>query len=350
MKYVSKEELLRHTGRLSQLGGITSLTYAEGRARGTSALRVRTAAGLEFWVVPDRGMDLYEASFKGMSLCWHSPTGMVHPSFYSKQGLQWLDVFSAGLLTTCGLTYAGAPTTDGKEELGLHGPYTAIPAEQVGYSERWEGDDCIFEMRGDVRETSVHGANMLLQRTISSSLRSTALAIEDVVTNQGVRSTPLMLIYHLNFGFPLLTERSCIYAPSRSAEPIDDWSKESVESWSTFGPAVRNQRERVYFHEMAAHKDGNVQIVLVQNNEDLQLAVRLSYDASTLPQFVQWKITGENHFVLGLEPSNCRTLGRSAERKRGTLQMLEPGESRRFRLQVEVLEGAESIREAIGSI
>ena len=75
----------------------------------------------------------------------------------------------------------------------------------------------------------------------------------------------------------------------------------------------------------------------------------MSYDSKTLPRFVQWKMTGTNHFVLGLEPANCWTLGRKAERDRGTLQFLSPGERREFRLELRVLNGADEVSNAIRS-
>ena len=347
MSSTGKDDLLRHIGRLSQIGGVSHFVHAQGRAKGTSTVRVRTAAGLEFWVVPDRGMDIYEARFRGQSLCWHAPQGMVHPAYYSNRGLEWLKTFSAGLLTTCGLTAAGAPSSDAGEELGLHGPISTTPAEQVNCLEMWSGDDCHFTIKGSVRESSVHGANVLLERTVSTTLHSAAMEIEDIVTNEGVRETPLMILYHFNFGYPLLTERSKVYAPSQVVHPIDTFSKESVEQWASFEPAVRNQRERVYFHDMSPNAEGWVHVVLVQDPDHSDFGVRLSYDSSTLPQFVQWKMTGENHFVLGLEPSNCRTVGRKAERERGTLQMLQPGETKRFQLRLEVLDTVEKIQKAI---
>jgi hypothetical protein len=58
-------------------------------------------------------------------------------------------------------------------------------------------------------------------------------------------------------------------------------------------------------------------------------------------------MTGANHFVLGLEPANCRTLGRKAERQRGTLQTLAPEERRAFQLEFRVLNGAEEVAHAI---
>jgi Domain of unknown function (DUF4432) len=343
----SREFLLERTGRLSQVGGITPLTYAEGKAKGVATLRVRTARGLEFWVVPDRGMDLFEASFLGRSLSWHSPTGIVHPAYYSNRGSEWLKTFAGGLLCTCGLTTAGVPAEDNGESLGLHGPIGNTPAEHVTWLEEWADDDCLLTVSGKVRETSVHGANLLLERTISTSLQSVHLSIHDVVENQGFRESPLMVLYHFNFGYPLLTERSKIYGPSRAVDPIDDFSSRSKDQWDHFEKPEMGIRERVYFHLMQPDETGKVTVVLVSDNEKPDFGIALSYDSKTLPQFIEWKMTGTNHFVLGLEPANCKVLGRNVERQRGTLQMLAPGERREFRLELKVLEGTEQVAEAI---
>jgi len=280
-------------------------------------------------------------------LCWHSPTGLVHPSYYSSRGLDWLETFAGGLLTTCGLTTVGVPSTDAGQELGLHGSISNTSAEHVSWTETWKDNDCHFVIKGSVRETSVHGPNMLLDRTISTTLHSKSLTIEDTVENQGVRNTPLMLLYHFNFGHPLLTPDSQIIATPIKIDPVDAFSQESVSQWMMFEPPKRNQTERVYFHDMQRDSDGWVTVVLVQDRVQADFGIRLSYDATTLPQLVQWKMTGENHFVLGLEPANCRTLGRLAERQRGTLQTLESGQKRKFKVKVEVLDSAQAVKAAI---
>jgi hypothetical protein len=342
----SRDELVPRIGRLSQVGGITPLVYADGKAKGTNTLRIRTATGFEFWVVPDKGMDIYEASFRGESLCWHSPSGMVHPSYYSSRKLEWLKGFSGGLLTTCGLSTAGAPSQDHGEDLGLHGSISNTPAENVGWSEQWEEDDCIFRISGSVREASVHGPNLLMRRTISSSLKSSSLTIHDVVENQGVVAIPLMVLYHCNFGFPLLTPKSKVYSPSRIVEPIDELSAASLDEWNLFDNPQMNLKERVYFHEMQSGIEKAV-VVLVSDSEKQNYGVALSYDPVALPQFNQWKMTSANHFVLGLEPANCRTMGRVHERERGALQMLNPNERREFWLEIRVLEDEAKVKDAI---
>jgi hypothetical protein len=48
---------------------------------------------------------------------------------------------------------------------------------------------------------------------------------------------------------------------------------------------------------------------------------------------------GEGTYVLGLEPANCSGIaGRAAARKAGDLPYLAPGESRRYALEIEVVE------------
>jgi hypothetical protein len=46
----TRAELHKRIGALSQLGGITRFEYCDGKAKGVTALRVRTASGLEFTV------------------------------------------------------------------------------------------------------------------------------------------------------------------------------------------------------------------------------------------------------------------------------------------------------------
>jgi hypothetical protein len=46
---------------------------------------------------------------------------------------------------------------------------------------------------------------------------------------------------------------------------------------------------------------------------------------------------------MGLEPGNCRVLGRAWERANGTLQFLEPGERRELGIEFHILPDNEAI-------
>jgi hypothetical protein len=156
-----------------------------------------------------------------------------------------------------------------------------------------------------------------------------------------------MVLYHFNFGFPLLTPKSQIYAPSRKVEPIDELSARSQDEWNFFEAPHMGQQERVYFHEMEKDSTGRVSVVLVSDRDNPSFGMRLSYDAAALPQFIEWKMTGANHFVLGLEPANCKVLGREKERQRGTLEVLAPGERREFQLELRVLDSPAQVADAL---
>ncbi len=345
----SRAELRKRVGALSQLGGITRFEYSDGKAKGVTALRVRTAAGLEFSVLPEKGLDVFEATYLGRSLTWHSPAGVVHPAYYDFRGVQWLKTFAGGLVTTCGSSSAGLPSEDQGEEFGLHGAVSNTAAEHVNYFEEWQDDELLLTITGTVRESSVFGPNLVTHRTIQTSLSGRSISLTDRVENQGYDSAPLMKIYHCNFGFPLLTDTSRIYCPSRKAEGRNEFAARHLESWSVFESPCNGIAERVYFHDMAPNQHGNVRVVLV-SDDARNFAVQMDYKSATLPRFVEWKMTGEGHFVLGLEPANCGLAGRKAERAAQTLHFLEPGQQEEFRLELRVLDGVEEVQNSIASL
>jgi hypothetical protein len=345
-----RRELLDRVGSLSQLGGITPFEYSQGKAKGVGSIRVRTASGLEFSVLPEKGLDIFEASYQGRSMSWHSPVGVVHPAFYDARDVQWLKTFPGGLLSTCGLISAGSPSEDQGEQLGLHGAIGNTPAENVAWDESWAGDDCTLRISGAVREARVHGHNLLLRRSIETSLGARTIKVRDSVENQGFQPTPLMLLYHLNFGFPLLTDRSRFYAPSGKVEARNEHSRGTIQHWAEFGVPVQGLPERVYYHEMKPNAAGTVTVALLNDDGARDFGVAVNYGAASLPSFVQWKMTSVNHFVLGLEPANCRVEGRKSERERGTLVSLEPGEKQDFFVEISVLDGLEEVSKVLQTI
>jgi hypothetical protein len=346
----SRAELNKRVGAISQLGGITCFEYRDGKARGVTALRVRTAAGLEFSVLPEKGLDIFEAAYLGRSLAWHSPAGVVHPAYYDSRNVQWLKTFAGGMVTTCGSITAGPPSEDQGEECGLHGAVSNTPAEHVNWFEEWKGDELLLTVSGKVKESSVFGPNLVTHRTIQTSLDARSFCLSDRVENDGSVDAPLMRIYHCNFGFPLLTDRSRIYCPSRQVTGRTEFAAQQAKSWRNFEAPQRGIEERVYLHGMEADHNGDVRVVLVGDDTVRDFAVELTYKAATLPHFVEWKMTGEGHFVLGLEPANCGLAGRKAEREAGTLRFLRPREQEEFRIELRVLDGVSEIENSIALI
>ena len=125
------EEIKKRVGRIEQIFGLTKFTYSEGKAKGTDAVEVRTGGGLRYIVLPDRGMDIGLAEYKGVPFVHISPVGIVAPQFFEASGDEWLRSFTAGLLTTCGLDQVGNSCRVGASQYPLHGRIANIPAEQV---------------------------------------------------------------------------------------------------------------------------------------------------------------------------------------------------------------------------
>ena len=138
---LSRGELMRKIGDISQIAGTRSYQLTHGNENGVDGVDFRTGTGFNFTVLPGRGMDISYAEYNGQPLCWRSATGDMESSYFESAGLGWLRGFYGGLLVTCGMTYAGAPCTDEESELGLHGRTSYTPAKNVWTDGQWEGDE-----------------------------------------------------------------------------------------------------------------------------------------------------------------------------------------------------------------
>lgn len=341
----SKGDLLRRIGHLSQVAGIRRMTLSDGVEAGVRIADVRTGSGLRFQVTLDRGMDISMAEFRGVPLAWRSPTGDAHPSLYDGHGLGWLRTFAGGLMTGCGMTFLGAPCKDGGADLGLHGRLSHLSAADVSIEHRWEGEECLMAVEGSMREAVIFGENIHLRRRIETRLGSSVITLRDRVTNEGFGRSPLMMLYHINLGWPLLDAGARLLLNASRTTPRDPDAASGLDGAREFSGPVPGFREQVYYHDLAAGSDGYAAVLLRDAAGRLGLLVR--FRRRELPNFIEWKMTGEGTYVVGLEPANCRVSGRAAERAAGTLQFLEPGEEREFAVEFGLLEGGEAIAAAV---
>lgn len=338
---LTRRELEARSGRLEQLGGLRRYRLQGGPEDGVEQIEIRCGA-LRYLVSPMRGLDIGLAEVGGVPISWLSPTGEPHPAYYDDVGAGWLRSAAGGLLMTCGLTQVGAPSTDGDVSLGLHGRAHHTPAREVVAEGRWDGDAYEMRVAGIIEEARLFDPTLRLTREIRSRLGEGWIAIEDTVENIGFVSSPHMILYHFNFGFPLLDDATEIAFPYSRVEPREPGTTlEGYDRWQAPEPGYA---ERVYYHtlpEVELDSDDRATVVIRNPAFPLPggsrpLAVRLGWSTATLPRLVQWKMAGAGMHVLGIEPANCHVGGRAAERERGTLVTLEPGERRRYSLRLEV--------------
>lgn len=336
----SRREIEARTGRLEQIGGLSRRRIVDGPGAGVETIQVRTGAGLAYTVVPSRGLDISLAEFGGVPLSWQSAAGETHPAFYDPSGAEWLRTAAGGLLMTCGLTQVGAPNEDEGVALGLHGRVHHLPARQVAAEGRWVGDEYEMRVAGVIDEAVMFGEHLRLTREIRSRLGQNRLEIHDRVENAGFEPAPHMILYHFNFGFPLLTEETVVQFPSRQVKVRDEGTP--LNGYDQWQAPEAGYRERVYYHQDLTVDEMGLAWAGVNNPRfplpagSCDLMVRLSWRPDQLPRLVQWKMAGAGLHVLGIEPANCLVEGRAVERRRGTLLFLEPGESRSYNLALEV--------------
>jgi hypothetical protein len=335
----TRREIEARVGRLEQIGGIRRLHWAEGVETDVEQIQVRTGAGLSYYVSPSRALDISLVEFGSVPISWQSPNGDVHPAYFDDGGVQWLRTAVGGLLMTCGLSNVGSPGVENGQEFGLHGRVHHIPARQVCSSGRWIGDDYMMEVEGIIEESAIFGEYLRLQRSIRSQLGQNRIELTDLVENVGFEPTPLMILYHFNFGFPLLAEETTIRFPSSQVEARDSGTPlDGYDRWHS--PEVGFQ-EQVYYHhdfdsDFVSAKVHNPKFPIAGGVSTKPLTVHLDWSVGQLPKLVQWKMPGAGIHVLGIEPANCYVEGRAAEREKGTLDSLQPGESRTYQLSIEV--------------
>ena len=83
IKYFSKEygyaDLCRRSANFGVFAGARRYAFTEGKSKGVEAVDIVTGGGLRYLVVPDRGLDIAAAEFKGVPLVYLSQTGIVAP-------------------------------------------------------------------------------------------------------------------------------------------------------------------------------------------------------------------------------------------------------------------------------
>ncbi|MFM1919268.1 MAG: hypothetical protein RLZZ303_902 [Candidatus Hydrogenedentota bacterium] len=342
-KSITAKELRRRVGLVDQVAGIRLATLESGHARGSRVALVQTGSGLEFTVLVDRGLDIGAATYNGAPLAWRGSVGDVAPQYFEAEHLRWLRSFQGGLLATCGLSNVGAPQSGSElSGLGLHGRIGSIPAQDLCITQQWDKEHYVLRISGLLREACVFGEKFALRRTITAWLGESRISVQDDLTNEAFHEAPFQLLYHVNIGWPVVGEGARILAPSRTVAPRDAVAKAGIGQWDQLTAPQHGFQEQVYFHDMKPGKDGRVTAAIVNGDFSKPgcLGVALSYSADTLPRFAEWKMMGEQEYVVGLEPANCGVQGRAVDEAHGLLHRLKPSETVHYRLDFSVIKDA----------
>lgn len=340
-KEMKKSEWMKRTGDISMVADARESILTSGKADGVKVIDVKTGSGFTFSVLPSRGMDIAWAAYKGMPVSYVSKTGVVHPSYYNKDGFEFLRNFFCGLVTTCGLTYFGAPCVDEGEELGLHGRISNTPAENVSVTKEWEGDEFVIRIRGKVEESCVFHENLVLTREITTKLGAKSVHIKDTVENKGFDEQPLMLLYHCNFGYPVVSEHTVLLEPEGTRVRARD-AEGDMSRYGSFQGPTHGYAEQVFYHDLPKVDGPYTYSCLF--NEELCMGAYVKFNKDQMKYFGEWKMMGEGDYVVGLEPCTWYPEGRAKARKSGELDMILPQEVKTFEMEIGVIEAKDELK------
>lgn len=336
----------------AQLGGIETAVIDNGPGRGTRIAWINTGTGLRYKVVIDRAMDIADAFYNQHSLAWISHVGITSPQPFSSHGMDWIKTFGGGLLTTCGLSHVGGPETDEFGERGLHGGISNLPAEieSIIQPDPLRGN-LNMSITGKVRQTQVFGPSFELRRTISGVLGQPVIRIHDEVYNAANTPQPHMLLYHFNFGWPLVDEGTSLLWKGDWTSPGQDKPGKIFREGNNFRtvPAPLEAHdgtgEEVAVINPPADAEGQCYCGLY--NANLRIAVSLQFKKKELPWLTNWQHFGRGEYVTGVEPGTHGPIGQSRARKEGQLIFIPPGGVRSYDVELGVLHTENEINELI---
>ncbi len=325
--------------------GFELFQYCEGRSAGVQVIRLfcdQTSVDL----IPQRGLGIRQATCHGIRFGWDSPVqGPVHPQWVplgEPSGLGWLEGFDE-MVVRCGLSNNGAPEHDsaGRLKWPLHGRIANLPAQNIevviDQATRTIGvTGQVIEARFLFHRLCLETNLQLQGNPINAPATNQApkIQIRDRVINQSNRLASVQMLYHCNFGPPLLESGSRLVVDEKSIEPRDERAAIGIDGWHKCQAPNPDFSEQVYFLTLPSDDAGWAVARLVNANSTLSAEVK--YQTSTLPYFTFWKNTTglDDGYVVGLEPGTNFPNPRCSEEQANRLIILPAGQCADFALDI----------------
>ena len=273
---------MKKCGNTKQLIYAYDIQFTSGIEAGKRAI-IAANGKTEICVGVDNGLDILWARYCGTNL-----------SFLSKNGLNnrigtFANRFDGGMLYTCGLDNVSGCV----EGAPIHGSHHLTPAENVNIQYSPE----TVTISGIIRYTMLFGISLELRRSIT--VTSCGFEIKDSVVNTGYVNGRYCLLYHINFGYPMLDGDAKIRLNCEKSEGLTEKAQNNIaEAFNITEPEDYNPEE-VYYHSL---KEGWAELV----NPNLPFKARIDFSLDTLPVFVEWKSMQSGDYALGLEPASTR--------------------------------------------
>lgn len=341
---MNKTELLKRVGSMQQLAYVRPVVHTEGRSAGLKTYEIKNGP-MELQLMADKALDISALQFKGINMHFLSKPGLQGRNHYDTNGEEAVRSIMGGLMFTSGLENICAPCTVGGTDYPMHGRMRTTPAEHLCADAFWDGDAYRIRVSGEMREAALFGENMVLRREISTVYGSNSFTVTDEIENQSYREEPMMLLYHINIGYPFLDEDTKLYIPTRKVTARDAAGEGHEGEYDRMDPPKDNETEYVFIHEIEPDAEGRNTVLAV--SEKLGIGLKISYGMKNLPYFMEWKSTASGDYVIGLEPANSSVYGRPFHEADASVHKMPPFGTEKNVLTFTLLDGEQQIRQEI---
>lgn len=285
-------------------------------------------------VLPFEGLMIWDAIFDGTNL------KMKTPFTQPKKGVQISDSYGAFQFHS-GLLANGNP---GPED--SHYPHGEFPVCDMDASQLVISDEMIT-IKSQKEYIKGFGDHYFAEPTVTLFKNQTWFDINMTVTNMSeVDDMPLQYLVHLNYKFcqdAILTQN----IPNNFFNlrlSVPDHIK-PTRQWSEFTKKLVTNKQLV--NDLSDPKHFNPEIVYfgdklntaVENAEfsmkmDAGHQVKVLFNTKEFPNVTRWILNNpDNQLAAFALPATCRTEGRLAAQKAGTLIWLKPQETRKFHVR-----------------
>ncbi|MCK1969258.1 aldose 1-epimerase family protein [Franconibacter sp. IITDAS19] len=316
-----------------------------GKQEGSKIITLASENGLTIVLSPTRGMNLLHAQGFGVRLGWDSPVKeVVNPAFInleSRNGLGWLEGFNE-MMVRCGYEWTGHPTTADGQLYTLHGKAGNTPASRVEV-EVSESAPYEIRIRGLIKESTFKKADLQTMTELRYVPGSNSFSLHDVLTNHADYPHDYQIIYHSNFGKPILEEGARFIAPLANVSPFNDYAKGGIKTWNTYSAPTKDFDEMVF--NLTPLADANQQTLAAVINKAGDKGAAIGFNVSQLPVLTMWKNTDteKQGYVTGIEPGTSYAYPVTIEREQKRVKQLAPGASTQFDLTYTLLHSSEQV-------
>ncbi|MBI0037875.1 aldose 1-epimerase family protein [Gilliamella sp. B14384H2] len=315
-----------------------------GKQEGSELLTIKSE-GLTINLSPTRGLGIVNVEGNGIRLGWDSPVKeIVNPKYMnleSRGGAGWLDGFNE-MMVRCGFEWTGHAVQADGMMYTLHGRAQNTPVSKL-FVEVEEQAPYTITIRGLIKENAFKKSNFETWVTIRHVPGSKEFTVHDILTNLSDYDRDYQIIYHSNFGTPILEQGAKFVAPVKEISPFNEYAATGLKNWQTYQGPTKGFDEMVYNIFPYSDANNQTQVMLKSNASDK--GVGIAFNTQQLPVLTLWKNTDtlKQGYVTGIEPGTSFAYPVTIEREQKRVPQLGAGKSTEFILTYSLLSNKEEV-------